>query len=122
MNWTLENYDRLAVALGEHIMLVGTALAISIVIAFPLGIWSARRRAVYVVVMAVTGMLYTIPALAIFALLIPFMGLGIAPAIMALVLYSLLIMIRNIATGLREIPPSMLDAADGMGYGRGAGF
>ena len=47
MSWTLENYDRLMVALGEHVMLVGIALAISIAIAFPLGIWSARRRAVY---------------------------------------------------------------------------
>ena len=117
MNWTLENYDRLVIALGEHVMLVGIALAISLAIAFPLGIWSARRRAVYVVVMAVTGVLYTVPALALFALLIPFMGLGTAPAITALVLYSLLILIRNIATGIRELPAELIEAADGMGYG-----
>ena len=117
MSWTLENYDRLIVALGEHVMLVGIALAISIAIAFPLGIWSARRRAVYVVVMSVTGVLYTVPALALFALLIPFMGLGTAPAITALVLYSLLILIRNIATGIRELPAELIEAADGMGYG-----
>ena len=117
MNWTLENYDRLGVALGEHIVLVGTALVLSLAIAFPLGIWSARRRGVYVAVMAVTGMLYTVPALALFALLIPVMGLGTAPAITALVLYSLLILVRNIATGIREVPGELIEAADGMGYG-----
>jgi osmoprotectant transport system permease protein len=117
VNWTLENYDRLALALGQHIVLVGTALVLSLAIAFPLGIWSARRRSVYVVVMAITGMLYTVPALALFALLIPFMGLGTAPAITALVLYSLLILVRNIATGIRELPAELIEAADGMGYG-----
>ena len=117
MNWTLENYDRLGVALGQHIVLVGTALVLSLAIAFPLGIWSARRRGVYVVVMAITGMLYTIPALALFALLIPLMGLGTAPAITALVLYSLLILVRNVATGIRELPAELIEAADGMGYG-----
>ena len=117
MNWTLENYDRLGAALGEHIVLVGTALVLSLAIAFPLGIWSARRRGVYVIVMGVTGMLYTVPALALFALLIPFMGLGTAPAITALVLYSLLILVRNIATGIRELPAELIEAADGMGYG-----
>jgi osmoprotectant transport system permease protein len=117
MSWTLENYDRLAVALGEHVMLVGIALAISLALAFPLGIWSARHRPVYLVVMAITGMLYTVPALALFALLIPLMGLGTAPAITALVLYSLLILVRNIATGIRELPRELIEAADGMGYG-----
>jgi len=117
VKWTLENYDRLGAALGEHIVLVGTALVLSLAIAFPLGIWSARRRGVYVIVMGVTGMLYTVPALALFALLIPFMGLGTAPAITALVLYSLLILVRNIATGIRELPAELIEAADGMGYG-----
>ena len=119
MSWALENYDLLAIALGEHIVLVATALAISLVIAFPLGIWTARRPALYVAAMAVTGVLYTIPALALFALLLPFMGLGKAPAITALVLYSLLILVRNIAIGIREVPAELIEAADGMGYGKG---
>jgi osmoprotectant transport system permease protein len=119
MSWALENYDVLAVALGEHVMMVATALAISLVIAFPLGIWTARRPPLYVATMAVTGVLYTIPALALFALLIPLMGLGKAPAITALVLYSLLILVRNIAIGIREVPAELIEAADGMGYGKG---
>jgi osmoprotectant transport system permease protein len=97
---------------------VATALVISLVIAFPLGIWTARRPALYVAAMTVTGVLYTIPALALFALLIPFMGLGKAPAITALVLYSLLILVRNIAIGIREVPAELIEAADGMGYGK----
>ena len=119
MSWTLENYDRLAEALGEHIVLVGTALAISLVIALPLGIWTARRPGLYVATMSVTGVLYTIPALALFAFLIPVMGLGKPPAITALVLYSLLILVRNIAIGIREVPAELIEAADGMGYGKG---
>jgi osmoprotectant transport system permease protein len=119
VTWAIENYDLLAIAFGEHIVLVATALAISLVIAFPLGIWTARRPALYVAAMTVTGVLYTIPALALFALLLPFMGLGKAPAITALVLYSLLILVRNIAIGIREVPAELIEAADGMGYGKG---
>jgi osmoprotectant transport system permease protein len=118
MNWTIENWDRLAEALGEHVVMVGTALLISLAISLPLGIWAARRPGLYVATMSVTGALYTIPALALFAFLIPFMGLGKAPAITALVLYSLLILVRNIAIGIRELPAELIEAADGMGYGR----
>lgn len=118
MTWTLENYDRLLIALWEHIQLVGIGLAISLLIGLPLGIVSARRPTFYLVVLLISGALYTVPALAIFALLIPVLGLGFGPAIVALVMYALLIIIRNTATGLREIAPEILDAADGMGYGR----
>ena len=117
MSWTLNNYDRLFTALVEHVTLVGIAMLLSLAIAMPLGILSARRPLAYATVMAVTGVLYTVPALALFALLIPIMGLGTAPAVTALVLYSLLILVRNVATGLREIPHEILEAADGMGYG-----
>ncbi len=117
MSWTLNNYDRLFAAFLEHVTLVGISLLLSLVIAIPLGVISARRPWLYAGVMAVTGVLYTIPALALFALLIPLMGLGTAPAVTALVLYSLLILVRNVATGLREIPHEILEAADGMGYG-----
>ena len=117
MSWTLENYDRLLVALGEHIVLVGIrarALARHRPAARHL---VGATAALYVASMPVTGVLYTVPALALFALLIPFMGLGTGPAIIALVLYSLLILVRNVATGMREVPAEMIDAADGMGFG-----
>jgi osmoprotectant transport system permease protein len=66
-------------------------------------------------VVAVTALLYTIPSLALFAMLIPLLGLGTVPAITGLVAYSLLILIRNVATGLREVPAEIVDAATGMG-------
>ncbi|SEL81943.1 osmoprotectant transport system permease protein [Bosea lupini] len=117
MTWAIENYDRLLLALWEHIQLVCVGLLIALVIGVPLGVLSARRPRFALVVLLVSGALYTVPALAIFALLIPYLGLGFWPAIVALVAYALLIIIRNVATGLREISPDILDAANGMGYG-----
>jgi osmoprotectant transport system permease protein len=117
VTWTLNNYDRLLAALGEHMMLVGIALVLSLAIAVPLGIWSARAPRVYLVILVITGIFYTIPALALFALLIPIVGLGPVPAVTAIVLYSLLILIRNVATGIREVQQDIIEAADGMGFG-----
>jgi osmoprotectant transport system permease protein len=118
MTWAIENADVLWTALVQHMMLVGEALIISLAIALPLGVWSARRPRVYTLVLAVTGLLYTVPALALFALLIPLMGLGSGPALTAIVLYSLLVLTRNVAVGLREVPRDVLEAADGMGFSR----
>ena len=117
MTWTLNNYDRLLAALGEHVMLVAIALVLSLAIALPLGVWSARAPRAFFVILIITGILYTIPALALFALLIPIVGLGPVPAITAIVLYSLLILVRNIATGIREVPRDVIEAANGMGFG-----
>lgn len=118
MTWITENYDALWAAFLQHVALVGQALAISVAISLPLGIWSARRPRVYALAMVVAGALYTVPALALFALLIPLMGLGSGPALVAIVMYSLLVLTRNTAIGLREVPVDILEAADGMGYGR----
>ena len=118
MTWLVENWDRLLIALWEHVRLVGAGLLISLVIGLPLGVLSARKPRFYLAVLLISGALYTVPALAIFALLIPVLGLGFGPALVALVMYALLIIIRNVATGLREISPDILDAADGMGFGR----
>jgi osmoprotectant transport system permease protein len=117
VTWAIANYDRVLAALAEHVALVGVSLAISLAIAVPLGIWSARRPRLALVILIITGALYTIPALALFALLIPLMGLGPVPAVTAIVLYSLLILVRNVATGIREVPRDVIEAADGMGYG-----
>lgn len=118
MTWAIENSDVLWTALVQHMLLVADALAISLAISLPLGIWSARRPHLYTLVLAVTGLLYTVPALALFALLIPLMGLGTGPALTAIVLYSLLVLTRNVAVGLREVPRDVLEAADGMGLSR----
>lgn len=118
MSWTLENPDTLLMALWQHLVLVGVSLIVSLAISLPLGIWAARHRAAETAIMLLTGLLYTVPALALFALLVPLLGLGEAPALVAIVLYSLLILTRNVAVGLRGVPADILEAADAMGYGR----
>jgi osmoprotectant transport system permease protein len=117
VTWAIENSDALWDALLQHLGLVAASLLVSLAIALPLGVWSARRPRLYAAVLVVTGILYTIPALALFALLIPFVGLGSVPAVIAIVLYSLLVLTRNVVVGLQSVPPDVLEAADGMGFG-----
>jgi osmoprotectant transport system permease protein len=118
VSWTFRNWDNIALALWEHVVLVGISITIAFAISLLLGIWASRRPRVYAAVVGVAALLYTIPSLALFAMLIPLLGLGTKPAITGLVAYSILILVRNIATGLREVPAEIVDAATGMGFGR----
>lgn len=118
MTWLLNNPDTLFEALVQHVVLVAEALLISLAIALPLGIWSARRPRASAVILLATGLLYTVPALALFALLVPVLGLGAGPALVAIVMYSLLVLVRNVGVALRGVPADILEAADGMGFGR----
>jgi osmoprotectant transport system permease protein len=115
MNWTLRHLDDVGEALWQHIVLVGISIAIALAISLVVGVWTSRRPRAYAAVVGFTALLYTIPSLALFAILIPLLGLGAVPAIVGLVAYSLLILIRNVATGLREVPAEIVDAATGMG-------
>jgi osmoprotectant transport system permease protein len=115
MNWFLRNWDQVLLGLYEHIVISASALAISFVIAFAIGLWAARRESVFQAALAISGFLYTIPTLAFLALLIPIVGLGKTNAILVMVCFSLLILIRNIATGIRNAPAEAVDAARGMG-------
>jgi osmoprotectant transport system permease protein len=115
VNWFLHNADQVAIALGQHIAIALTALAIAFAIALPVGIVAARNERVHAVAMAVAGFLYTIPTLAFLALLIPLVGLGRTNAIIAMVAFSLVVLIRNIATGIRGVSTEVVDAARGMG-------
>lgn len=115
MTWLARNWDQVAVALYQHVAIALTALVIAFAIALPVGIWAARNARVYAVALAIAGFLYTIPTLAFLALLIPIAGLGRTNAIIAMVAFALLVLIRNVATGLREVPAEVVDAARGMG-------
>ena len=115
MTWFLRNWDQVAVALGQHVMIALTALVIAFAIALPVGIVAARRARVYAFAITVAGFLYTIPTLAFLALLIPLVGLGRTNAIVAMVAFSLVVLIRNVATGIRGVAPDVVDAARGMG-------
>lgn len=118
MKWLLNNWDQVLVALYEHIVIAATSLAIAFAISLAVGIVAARSERVYRWSIALSGLLYTVPTLAFLALLIPIVGLGRANAIICMVAFSLMILIRNIATGIRDVPPDVVDAARGMGMSR----
>jgi osmoprotectant transport system permease protein len=99
----------------EHVRLVGISILVAMVIGIPLGILITRLRWLEGSVMTTTGVLYTVPSLALFAILMPFTGLGATTVIVALVLYSLLAIVRNTVAGIDDVPPAALDAARGMG-------
>jgi osmoprotectant transport system permease protein len=106
---------RLLTRLSEHLMLVSISLAAAIVIALPLGIASARWPGLGGVILSVAGLIQTIPSLALLVFMIPLLGIGARPAVVALFLYSLLPIMRNTATGLRDIPGSLRESAEALG-------
>jgi osmoprotectant transport system permease protein len=99
----------------EHLVLVGISLGLALLIAVPLGILAARWRRLGHGVIALTGVLQTVPSLAMFVFMIPLFGIGAAPAIAALFLYSLLPVVRNTHAGLTGIAPGLLESASAMG-------
>ena len=116
--WLGDNFaEDIVPALLQHIYLCFVSLAIALVISVPLGILAARYRRLYAPLTAVTGFFYTIPSFSMFTILLFVVGLSVGrtPAIIALVLYSLLVLIRNVVTGLDSVPPETKDAARGMG-------
>jgi osmoprotectant transport system permease protein len=105
---------------GQHLLLVALSLVAALLVALPLGIISAKYRLVGQVLLAGTGILQTIPSLALLVMLIPFLGIGVAPAIVALFLYSLLPIVRNTHAGLVEISPALRESAAALGLPGGA--
>ena len=103
-------------ALTQHIELTVIAVGVGLLIALPLGLLAWRERFLRGPIFSVTGILYTIPSLALFALLIPFTGLTILTAEIGLVSYTLLILIRNIVVGMDAVPQEVREAARGIGY------
>jgi len=102
---------------GEHLFMTGIAVLLAILIAVPLGILLTRFERATPTVMGLTGIIQTIPSLAMLAFMIsiPFLGLGIQSAILALFLYALLPLVRNTYTGIREVDAGLIEAATGMG-------
>jgi osmoprotectant transport system permease protein len=115
-SWVQDNWSSvLWPALREHVVLTLIAVTIGFAIAFTLALLAHRRRWLERPINLVTGVLYTIPSLALFQLLVPFKGLSRTTAEIALVSYTLLILFRNTLTGLRGVPEDVRDAATGMG-------
>jgi osmoprotectant transport system permease protein len=113
--WILENFDRYTNPLVEHIFLTVTAVACGFAIAFTLALLARRRRWAIGPIVGITGVLYTLPSLAVFFLLLPITGRGTNTALIALTAYTLQIIFRNIITGLDNVPADARDAGRGMG-------
>lgn len=117
--WVSKNWGSvLWPALRQHVLLSLAAVAIGFVIAMGLALAAHRYRGLERPTLLVTTFLYTIPSLALFELLVAPVGLNVFSAEIALVSYTLLILFRNILTGLRSVPTEVLDAAEGMGMSR----
>jgi len=100
---------------GEHLVLVGISLSSAITLAIPLGVLAARRYRLGQVLLGVAGIIQTVPSLALFVFMIPLLSIGGPPAIMAMFLYSLLLIIRNTYAGLKDIPPVIVESAQALG-------
>jgi osmoprotectant transport system permease protein len=116
-DWVTRNTEKILGALQQHLWYTLLALLFSFVIAVPIGILIHRRRRLRGPVLGVAGILYTIPALAAFALLVAWLGLfSLWTALIPLIAYNLYILIRAVVIGLDGVDPAVLDASTGMGY------
>lgn len=118
MSWLVSHPLELAELLGQHLAIVGTALFAALVIALPLGYWAAHRPRARGPIYGIFGAIYTIPSLALLALLVPVFGLGFWTAVIALTAYAQMILIRNTVAGFQGINPAQLEAAAGLGMTR----
>jgi osmoprotectant transport system permease protein len=108
--------DEIWQRLVEHLYFTALPMLYGLLIAFPLAVLAARVPRLYGPLLGVTGVLFTIPSLAAFVLLIPFTGLSNATIIIPLTAYTLLILLRNFVEGLRGVPPDVVESAEAMGY------
>jgi osmoprotectant transport system permease protein len=115
-----DNWGDLQQALVDHVLLTVETVLVAMLIAFPLAVLSYRYRWLAGPVLGVTGVLYTIPSLALFAFIAPMDAFGLTrrTVLFGLVIYALLVLVRNTLTGLQGVPPDVREAAAGMGYGR----
>lgn len=116
--WIADNLDGIGAALLEHVQLTLISVGIGLVLSLILAVIGLRERRLLGPIYAFGGLLYTIPALALFAFLRPVVGIGDAMAIAALTSYTILILVRNIVSALDGVPAEVKEAADGMGYRR----
>ena len=116
--WLVAHLDELGLRTLQHLGLAGLGVGVGFVLALGLSIVAVRLRPTLGPILAITGILYTIPSLALFAAFVTITGLSIFTAEIPLVLYTLLIFIRNMVAGLDGVAADVLEAADGMGYPR----
>ena len=119
INYMIENKDQIISLCIEHIELTSLALIIAIIIGVPIGILISYKKKLNKPVLGITSVTQAIPSMALLGFMIPFLGIGTAPAIVVVVLYSLLPIIKNTYTGISNISPATIEAATGIGLTKG---
>jgi len=114
--WMADHLDELLYRTVQHIWLTAIAVGIGFVISFALAVIAVRRRSTFGPILAVSDILYTIPSLALFAALVSVTGISLLTVEIPLVMYTLVIFVRNIAAGFDSIPADVIEAANGLGY------
>jgi osmoprotectant transport system permease protein len=119
-NFITSNWNEILTMTWQHIQLVGSAVIVAILIGVPFGIYITQHETLSNLVLAVAGIMMTIPSIALFGIMIPILsvinqGIGFLPAFIALVLYSQLPIVRNTFIAVKNVDPNMRDAAIGMG-------
>ncbi len=115
-DWVSRHTDTIAAATRQHVELTVIAIVIGLALSFPLALAARRWRWTQTPILSATGILYTIPSLALFAFLVPWTGLSRTTSEIGLVGYTLLILVRNIVAGLDSVPQDVREAAKGMGF------
>lgn len=119
LEYLTNNATRLLLLAEQHAELVLISVAISAVLGIGLALITESMPRLRQTLLSVTGTLLTIPSFALFALMIPLLGLGIAPTVAALAIYGIFPILRNTVTGIESVDPAVIDAARGLGMGRG---
>ncbi len=115
MTYLLNNLGKVLTLTQQHLVITLVALGLALIVAVPLGVALARRPRLYGPVMGVLSALYTIPSVSLLVLLIPLLGLGFWPTVIALVIYCQAILVRNVVAGIQSVDRAVLEAARGMG-------
>lgn len=119
LEWIVDHLDELAARTLQHVILTAIAVGVGFLISFALAVVALRRRAARAPIFVLSDILYTIPSLAVFAVLVSVTGISLLTVEIPLVMYTLVIFVRNIAAGFDEVPAEALEAADGMGFTAG---
>lgn len=116
--WAPKHLQDIGLAIGQHLLLTSSSTLAGLVLALTVGLLSVDRPKLLAAAMFIANMIFVVPSLAMFALLIPLVGLGFTPVFISLTAYAFLIILRNVEAGLRGTSSDVLDAADGIGYNR----
>ena len=118
-NWLSGHVPAIGERMAQHLYLAAIAVFVGFVISFSIGVAAIRWRAIYLPAAVLAGIVFTIPSLAMFSALVPITRLSVLTAEIPLVLYTLVILLRNVVAGFDAVPADVREAADGMGFERG---